>query len=97
MTRLRRIVSGIRPLRIPRYAHDLELPVVIRAIPVASPLPDIARHVIELISVRGKLRDWRDSGIPILAGIVIREMALMRISHPFAMRTKLVAPDIRFA
>src|SRR3954464_7778464 len=72
-----------------------EFSVVIRSIPIAAPLPDVARHVVKPIAVRGKLRYWRDSSKTVVARIFHREFALPGISHPFTVRPKVVSPSVR--
>src|SRR5215813_4483601 len=93
LTRLRGIERGIRALRIPRYAAGSgQLTVIIRTIPVARPLPHIAGHIVQAISIRKILCDRSNPWITILRRIVIRKVALVCVGHPFSIRTELVAP-----
>jgi len=56
--------SGIervgRTLRVARDADRRQLTVVVRAIPIADPLPHIAGDIMQAVRVRGELRDRRD-------------------------------------
>ena len=50
-----------RTLRVARDGSGRsQLGVVVGAIPVAHPLPDVPTHVVEPVAVRRKLRDRRD-------------------------------------
>src|ERR1700722_2259141 len=95
LARFRRIIRSIRSLRVARCAAGFELLVVVRAIPVTGPLPHVARHIVESISVGRKLRHRSKSDVAVFAGIFVREMPLVSVSHPFAIGTKVIAPDIR--
>ena len=66
--------------------------VVVGAIPVAHPLPDVPGHVIEAVAVRRKLRDRRDARERVRAGVVIGKVPLMRVRHPLAALAELIAP-----
>src|ERR1700722_895632 len=94
MARLRRIVGGIGSLRIARDTVSFELLIVVGAIPIAGPLPDISCHVEETVSIGRKLCDRSDSRVSILSGIFVRKMPLVSIGHPFAIWAEVIAPDI---
>src|SRR5258708_2160169 len=40
--------------------------VIVHAIPIAGPLPDVAGHVIEAVAVRRILRDWGDADVAVV-------------------------------
>src|SRR5688572_13043312 len=59
---LLRIETVIRALRVPRDRSGArERAVVIRAVPIGAPLPDVASHVEQAKSIRRKRADWRCS------------------------------------
>src|ERR1700728_359289 len=72
----------------------LKLRVVVGAIPVRNPLPNISRHVIEAEIVGRKGCDWRYAGIAIFRSILVGKMSLKRIGHPFTVWIELIAPGI---
>src|SRR5437868_2549413 len=74
-----------------------QLNVVIRPIPIATPFPNVARHVVEAEAVRWKVSDRRKASITIFTGILDREFSLPGIRHPFTAGTKFVAPGVSFA
>src|SRR5215467_3526101 len=87
------IIRRIGAMRVARNtAAGSELPIVVRTIPVACPLPHIAGHIIEAIGIRREFRHRRNAYIAIIASIFIGEMPLMRISHPLAMRPEIIPP-----
>src|ERR1700733_1765917 len=94
MARLRRIVRGFRSLRIARDTVSFELLIVVGAIPIAGPLPDISCHVEETVSIWRELCDRSDSRVSILSSVFVRKMTLVSIGHPFAFGAELIAPDI---
>src|SRR5215468_7953255 len=92
------VIGRIRSLRVPcNVSGRSELRVVIGAIPVADPLPDIAGHVVKPILVRWELRDRGDANVSICSSVFQWKLALIGIRHPLATRTKLIAPDVGFA
>src|ERR1700677_1791914 len=91
------IVSRIGPLRVARNSHCCELLVIIRTVPVAGPLPDVSRHIIEAISIRSKFGNWGYSGIAVGPCIFVGKMTLMRVGHPFPIGAELISPDKRLA
>src|SRR5215471_16532148 len=71
--------------------------VVVGAVPVSGPLPDISGHVVETVAIR-RIAPYRsDAGISVFAGVLRGEMALVRVGHPLPVRAEVVAPDVRFA
>ena len=96
--RFGRVIGGVRALRVPGYrAGGGKLCVVVRPVPVAGPLPDVARHVIEAISIRWEMSDWRNTAVAVVPSVRVGEVTLMRICHPLVMFTKLVSPRIGLA
>src|SRR5215469_6370605 len=89
------VPGRIGPLWIARRpALRRQLLVVIRAVPVAGPLPDVARHVVESVRVGGKLRHRSDARESIRALVLEREMALVGVGHPLSLRMKVVSPGV---
>jgi len=80
-------------------SHGSEPRVVVRAIPIARTLPDVASHVIEPIAVRWILRDGSDADVAVitLVRVLHRESYLVGVSHPLAVGTDLIAPDKRLS
>src|SRR5580692_12895725 len=68
--------------------------VVVRAIPVGGPLPDVASHVVEAVAVWGELGDGGDSGETIGGGIFVGEMSLEGVGHPLSIGAEFFAPDV---
>ena len=88
-------------LRPPRVADNSAagrrgLPVIIGAIPVRAPLPNITGHVEKAVPVGWKLTGSR-AGIAVLAGVLIREMALEGIGLILAAGPELAAPRVWLA
>src|SRR5438445_462973 len=93
LVRLVRIERRFRPLRNGSNTFSSrKVLVVIRTIPVTRPLPDIAGHVIQAISIRRILRYRRDADASILADVLIWEVPLVRVGHPLSIRLKFSAP-----
>src|SRR5215831_14735236 len=89
------VPGRIGPLWIVRRpALRRQLLVVIRAVPVAGPLPDVARHVVESVRVGGKLRHRSDARESIRALVLERKMALVGVGHPLSLRMKVVSPGV---
>src|SRR5580704_15933189 len=92
---LRWIEWGIRSLRIAGYASSgRQLLVIVGAIPIAGPLPNVPGHVEQAISIRRILRDCSNPYVPVLTGIFHRERTLMSVGHPFAVGSEFFAPDV---
>src|SRR5207245_850308 len=64
----------------------------VRAVPVATPLPDIAGHVVETIAVGREAVDGRRAGIAVLGGVLDRELSLVGVGHVLAAGLKFVPP-----
>src|SRR5688572_1412086 len=92
---LGRVVTVRRALGIDRLLRQRG--VVIRPVPVRTPLPDVASHVVEREAVRGKGVDGRRSAEPVGNGVRDREGALPDVRGGAAARPQLVAPGIAIA
>ncbi len=66
--------------------------IMLRLIPVRSPLPDVSNHVVEPITVRRKRPDGRGALIAIAAQIVPWKFTLPRIRHVASVRKKFLPP-----
>src|SRR5262245_39183009 len=71
---------------------DRCLPRVTRPIPVARPLPDIADHVVEAVTVRLEAADRRGPGVAVLVGVVDGEDALPGIGDRLALAIQRARP-----
>src|SRR5262249_10847500 len=67
---------------------------VTRAIPVARPLPDVADHVVEAVTVRLEAADRRGPGVAVLVRIVDGEDALPGIGDRLALRIERARPIV---
>src|SRR5437879_12704801 len=95
LVRLNWIKCRIRPLWIARDSAFVgERLVVIRAIPIAAPFPNVPGHVVEPIAIRRKRFHRRDAGVSVFPCIFHREFSLPRVGHPFPAGTKFIAPYI---
>src|SRR5262245_48449988 len=84
-TRLARIEAVRRPLRIPRERSlRCQRLIVVMAIPVAGPFPDVAGHVVKAVTVGWKGRDWRGTLVAVFFRILVREVTLKRVGHELA-------------
>src|SRR5215472_1246458 len=93
LVRLGRVKRRVRALRVSRdAAHQSELLVVVRAVPIARPLPHISSHVTQAIRIRRVMCHRRNSDESIFTGVRIRKVALVRVRHPFALRPKFLPP-----
>src|SRR5215471_7708538 len=98
LVRLSRIKWRIRPLRVTRYsAFICQRLVVIRAIPIAAPFPNVAGHVVQAVTIWRKGFHRGDAGETVFARVFDRKFSLPRVGHPFSLRTKFIAPDICLA
>src|SRR5260370_33155930 len=70
---------------------------VVGPIPVATPLPDVSCHIVKSVTVRWKLRDWREAGETIIARVLYRKLSLVSVRHPFTPGFQFIAPGTRFA
>src|SRR5262245_552744 len=87
------IKRRVRSFRVADYAATAdELRVVVGPIPIAAPFPNVAADVVKSVGVRRELRDGRNAGEAILAGVFDGELTLERIRHRFAAGMKLISP-----
>src|SRR5262249_58409282 len=92
---LGRIKAVGRTLRVTRDTALLrEHAVVVRAIPVGDPLPDVARHVEEAVAVGREGSDRSGGGEPILTGVFFRKVSLEGGRRALAAGLEFVAPRI---
>ena len=92
-----RVERRIRSLWIHCHAACFgQLRVVIRPIPIATPFPNVARHVVEAVAICRELSHRRKASITVLTAILDREFPLPGIGHPFPVRPELIAPGIGF-
>src|ERR1041385_5173607 len=59
-----------------------ELLIIIRPVPIAGPLPDVAGHIEKAVAVGRILRYRRHTGITVFGGVVVWEVTFVRIRHP---------------
>src|SRR5439155_1263351 len=98
LVRLSWIKWRIGTLRIVRYAPFVrQRLVIIGAIPIAAPFPDVARHVVKAVTVRRKRFDRCNAGMPIFNRVFYWKFSLPGIRHPFSAGTKFIAPHISFS
>src|ERR1041385_8679351 len=71
--------------------------VVIRAIPVAAPFPNIPGHIVQAVTIWRKGFHWGNADETVFASIFHRKFSLPRVGHPFSLGTKFIAPDICLA
>ncbi len=88
-------MTRLRARRRPGRSVAGALAVVVRREPVAAPLPDVARHVVEAKAVRCEGVDRSRPGVAVSAGVVIRELALEHVHHLDAVRFEVVTPGER--
>src|SRR5438876_7794675 len=92
LVRLRGIKCRIGTLRIVRDPSFVrQRLVIIGAIPIAAPFPDVAGHVVKAVTVRRKRFYRRDASIPIFNRVFDRKFSLPRVRHPFTTGTKFIA------
>src|ERR1700757_1419504 len=73
--RFRGIEGSFRAFRIARHSANLgELSVVVRAIPVGGPLPNVPGHVIKPVTIGQEVADGGDANETVSAGILNGEM-----------------------
>src|ERR1700692_3162741 len=95
LVRLSRIKCRIRPLWIARdSAFAGERLVVIRAIPIAAPFPNVTGHVVKPVAIRGKGFHRSDAYVSVFACIFHWKFPLPRVGHPFPAGTKFIAPYV---
>src|SRR5687768_13193642 len=89
------IERNVRTLRIARDASNArEFRVIVGAIPVTAPFPNVSAHIMEAITVGWKHRDGRDAGETIGAIILDRKFSLIGIRHEPSARMELIAPGV---
>src|SRR5437016_13509482 len=95
LVRLSWIKWRIGASRIVRYAPFVrQRLVIIGAIPIAAPFPDVAGHVVKAVPVRWKRFHRRDASIPVVNRVFDWKFSLPGVRHPFPTRTKFIAPDV---
>src|SRR5690606_14180803 len=62
--------------------------------PIRAPLPNVAGHIVETVSVRQEGIHRRGADIAVLARVVVREFALPDIHPVHSVRPELVAPGV---
>src|SRR5262245_60143566 len=67
--------------------------ILIRAIPVSTPLPDVPGHVEEAVIVRGVTLHRGRAGVAVEFGVLVRKVALPDVRE-FAFRWRVVAPRV---
>src|SRR5947199_9167022 len=93
LIRLSRIKCRIRPLWIARYSAFVgEYLLVIRAIPIAAPFPNVAGYVVEPIAVTGDRFHRGDGSESVFGCIFHSKCALPRVGHPSPTGTQFTAP-----
>src|SRR5262249_38099524 len=84
-----RVVCGLFPRR--------EAFVVVVAIPIGAPLPDIARHVMKPIAVGWERANGGSRAEAVFRGVLVREAPLPDVGHPFAFGLQFISPRIGLA
>ena len=98
--RLTRVKAGNRALRVTRHTPLYrQRRVSVGAVPIAAPLPHVAGHIVEAVTIRRILRDGCKALKTVFALVAILhgEIALINVRLPLAAGLQLVAPRIRFA
>src|SRR5207302_1158657 len=67
------------------------------AVPIGTPLPHVARHVVQAVAVGREGGDRGETAEAVLAAVLEGERALPDVGHPAAAGPELVAPVVRFA
>ena len=87
---LRRLGGIERAFRAWRVSRDAALLgkflKIIRAIPIATPLPDVAGHVIEAVAIWRKRFHGRDTGKSVFACVLDRELSLIAVCRELPVR-----------
>src|SRR5690606_37821927 len=65
-----------------------------RVVPVGRPLPNVAGHVVDLVTIRGEATHGRERTIAVAAFVGGREVALPSVGAELALRVELVAPGV---
>src|SRR5438477_186564 len=97
LVRLSGIKWRVRPLRVARHpAFVRQRLVVIRAIPIAAPYPDVAGHFVNAVAIWRKRFHRCDALVTVFARISHWKFSLPRVGHPLSAGTKIIAPHVRF-
>src|ERR1043165_6386823 len=92
--RLCRVKTVSRPLWIAsNLVCRCQRSVVIRPVPVRSPLPNVSGHIKESKTIRGKCADWRSSDEAVLAGVLVWEMTLKSVRLKLAAGLEFISPN----
>ncbi len=78
----------------PRWVVATGAPMVVGAEPVSAPFPSIAGDGIEPVAIGRESLNRAGALVPIVAGIVVGEIALPDVAAMFAVGTELVTPRI---
>src|SRR5688572_28476393 len=90
---LARIKRGCRTLRVTSdVRRGGQFGVIVRAIPVAHPLPNVAPDVVEAVAILGKLRNRSAVREGVSTRVVIGKVALMGVGHPLTVFLEFIAP-----
>src|SRR5262245_61370999 len=95
---LLRVVAAARTVRVVRDRTRLrQRRVIIRPVPVGTPLPDVAAHVVEPEPVWWECRHRRCAGVAVGAAISYGEPSLPCVRGSSAARSQLIAPRIEIS
>src|SRR5215831_18946680 len=89
LTARQRQILQFGPARIDRCVARMT-----RSIPIARPLPDIADHVVEAVTVRLEAADWRGPYVAVLVRVVDGEDALPGVGDRLALRIERARPVV---
>src|SRR5260370_17692290 len=64
------------------------------SVPGSGPLREVSRHVVQPVSVGGKLRHRSDACESVRALVFEGEMALVGVGHPLALGAEVVPPGV---
>src|SRR5260370_39030563 len=67
------------------------------SVPGSGPLREVSRHVVQPVSVGGKLRHRSDACESVRALVFEGEMALVGVGHPLALGAEVVPPGVEIA
>src|SRR5262249_17663667 len=98
--RFRGIVARRRPTGIARDAPVRGRDgarILVGAVPVLAPLPDVARDVVQAVTVGREAGDGRDASPAVVRRIVVGEAPLEGVGHPLPTGAQLVAPGVSLA
>ena len=93
-----RVETVRRSLRIADYFAVLrDLLIIIGAIPIGAPFPNVARHVGQTISIGRKRAHRGRSREAVISRIAVREMALESVRLKLAAGLEFPAPNVGLA